>query len=249
VHWVRHIQRRADREASELGLVVESFIPGREFALEGMLEQGRLQVLALFDKPDPLDGPYFEETIYVTPSRLPATTQQDIAAAVERACALTGLVTGPVHAEMRVNEEGIWLLEIAARSIGGLCGRVLRHALGMSLEELVLRHALGEPLPPRAAGDTAGAAAVMMIPIPQRGIFQGIHGLDAARGVPGITDIRIAVEPGTRILPVPEGASYLGFMFAQADTPATAEQALRTAHGLLECDIQPEVEIVAQNVG
>jgi biotin carboxylase len=238
---VRQIQGRADREAHELGLVIEDFIPGKEHALEGLLSEGQLSVLALFDKPDPLDGPYFEETIYVTPSRLPPSTQQDIADTVQRACAIAGLVSGPVHAEMRVNHQGVWLLEIAARSIGGLCGRVLRHALHMSLEEVVLRHALGMPLP---APESDGAAGVMMIPVPKRGIYQGVSGLEVARRVPGITDIHIAVEPGTLILPVPEGASYLGFIFSQAPTSQQAENALRVAHALLGFDIQRELEVV-----
>lgn len=241
VRKARQIQRRADREAEKLGLLVEAFIPGREYALEGLLDQGRLRVLALFDKPDPLDGPYFEETIYVTPSRLPADTQRAIADAVERACAAARLVTGPVHAEMRVNEAGVWLLEIAPRSIGGLCGRVLRHALGMSLEELILRHALGETLPQPLAGAGAG---VMMIPIPRRGIFEGVDHLAEAAAVPGITDIQITVEAGTLLAPVPEGAAYLGFIFARAPDAAAAEKALRAACARLALRIRPEVELV-----
>ncbi|MBI3524084.1 MAG: ATP-grasp domain-containing protein [Betaproteobacteria bacterium] len=152
VQSVQRIQRKADRDAAQLGLVVESFIPGREYALEGLLVEGRLRVLALFDKPDPLDGPYFEETLYITPSRLPQDRQDEISQTVQRACALAGLMSGPIHAEMRLNEQGVWLLEIAARSIGGLCGRMLRHALGMSLEELILRHALNLPLPQTFSG-------------------------------------------------------------------------------------------------
>jgi biotin carboxylase len=241
VKSVRQIQGRADRDAQELGLVVEEFIPGREYALEGLLNEGKLSVLALFDKPDPLDGPYFEETIYVTPSRLPQATQHEIAETVQRACELAGLTSGPVHAEMRVNQQGVWLLEIAARSIGGLCGRVLRHALGMSLEEVVLRQALGMPV---TVANAKGAAGVMMIPVPKRGIYQGVSGMDIARRVPGVTDIQIATEPGMRILPVPEGAAYLGFIFSQAATPVEAEHALRVAHSLLGFDIQTEVEVV-----
>ncbi len=242
VQWARQIQGRADREAPALGLVVEDFIPGGEYALEGVLHEGRLQVLALFDKPDPLDGPYFEETIYVTPSRLPPAAQGEIANTVQRACALAGLSSGPVHAEMRLNRQGVWLLEIAARSIGGLCGRMLRHALGMSLEEVVLREALGLPLPTVQADSASG---VMMIPVPKRGIYRSTRGIEVARRVPGVTDINIAVEPGTLILPAPEGAGYLGFIFSQAPTPVEAEHALRVAHALLGFDIQTEVEVAA----
>ena len=240
VRWVRHIQAKADRDAADLGLIVEDFIPGREYALEGLLQDAQLRVLALFDKPDPLDGPYFEETLYLTPSRLPQATQDEIAQAVQRACAQAGLRSGPLHAEMRVNTQGVWLLEVAARSIGGLCARVLRHALGMSLEELILRHALELSLPPVNHGQASG---VMMIPIPQRGIFQGVRKLDEALDVPGISDIQITAEPGQVIAPAPEGASYLGFIFAQGLSPDAVESSLRAAHQRLVFKIQAEVSI------
>ncbi len=237
VNWVRAIQSRADRDAEELGLVIEEFIPGREYALEGLLERGELITLALFDKPDPLEGPYFEETLYVTPSRLPAALQDRIREEIARACRAAELMTGPVHAEVRVNDRGVWILEVAARSIGGLCGRVLTHSLGMSLEELNLRHALAEPL---AVAGESGAAGVMMIPIPRRGIYHGLEGLDAAQSVPGITDVAISVEPGQIVAPPPDGASYLGFIFARAANPADAESALRLAHRRLHFDIRAE---------
>jgi len=240
VPWVRGIQAKADRDAARLGLIVESFIPGREHALEGLLQDGRLRVLALFDKPDPLDGPYFEETLYVTPSRLPQARQDEIAQTVQRACELAGLTSGPVHAEMRVNDRGTWLLEIAARSIGGLCGRMLRHALGMSLEELILRDALELPLP---LTQTAGASGVMMIPIPARGIFRGTHNLDAALKVAGISDIQITASPGQIIAPPPEGASYLGFIFAHGKSPDAVEFGLRQAHQRLVFEIQADIPV------
>ncbi len=241
VNWVRAIQASADRDAEDLGIVIEDFIPGAEYALEGALQDGELTTLALFDKPDALDGPYFEETIYVTPSRLAASVQQRIRDVVARACRLAGLITGPVHAEMRVNAEGVWLLEIAARSIGGLCGRVLTHSLGTSLEELILRQALGEPL---GAVREATASGVMMIPIPRRGIYQGLDGLDAALAVPGITGITITAQAGQVIAPPPAGASYLGFLFARTDNPYAAESALRNAHRRLHFQIRPEYPAV-----
>lgn len=238
---VLRIQAAADREAPQLGIIVEDFIPGAEYALEGLLDKGVLRVLALFDKPDPLDGPYFEETLYVTPSRLPADMQAAIAGEVQRVCALAGLTSGPVHAEMRVSERGIWLLEVAARSIGGLCGRMLHHRLGMALEEMVLRHALGMPVP---AASNDEAAGVMMIPIPESGIFLGATGLPAARAVPGITDIRISAQPGDIVAPPPEGSGYLGFIFSRAAAPEAAEAALRAAHAKLVFDIQANVPVV-----
>lgn len=240
VQWVRGIQAKADRDAAKLGLVVESFIPGREHALEGLLQDGQLRVLALFDKPDPLDGPYFEETLYVTPSRLPQAKQDEIAQTAQRACELAGLTSGPVHAEMRVNERGTWLLEIAARSIGGLCGRMLRYALGMSLEELILRHALDRPLPQTQHGEASG---VMMIPIPGRGIFLGAHNLEAALQVAAISDIQITANPGQIVAPPPEGASYLGFIFAHGMSLDAIESSLRQAHQRLVFEIQADIPV------
>lgn len=244
VSWVRAIQARADRDAEALGLLIEDFIPGREYALEGSLQRGELTTLALFDKPDPLDGPYFEETLYVTPSRLPHRLQQAIHEDVARACRAAGLVTGPVHAEVRVNGEGVWLLEVAPRSIGGLCGRVLDHLLGMSLEEMILRQAVGELSCIPVAGKAA--AGVMMIPIPRRGIYRGVAGLAAAEAVPGITGVAITAEHGQVIAPPPDGASYLGFLFSRAATPAAAEAALRAAHGRLRFDIRAEYPAAVQ---
>ena len=237
VDWVRQIQSRADRDAGKLGVLVEAFIPGREYAFEGMLERSRLIALALFDKPDPLDGPYFEETLYVTPPRLPEDVQQRIHREVSGICLAAGLTDGPVHAEVRVNGDGVWALEIAARSIGGLCGRVLTHVLGMSLEELILRRAVGEAL---VVGGDGSAVGVMMIPTPRRGIYDAVAGLEAAGAVPGITGIAITAERGQLIAPPPDGASYLGFIFSRAPTPSGAEHALRTAHQRLRFEVRPE---------
>lgn len=232
---VRAIQRRSDRDAAALGIVVEDFIPGREYALEGILTHGELTVLALFDKPDPLDGPCFEETLYVTPSRLPPIIQTRIHDEVARVCRAAGLVTGPIHAEMRVNAQGVWMLEVASRSIGGLCGRILEHSLGMSLEALILRHLVGDPLLVAGVG---GGAGVMMIPIPRRGIYDRIHGVAAAQAVPGVTSVTITAQPGQSLSPPPAGSSYLGFIFARAATPEEAEAALRQAHAQLRFEIR-----------
>ncbi len=241
VQRVRAIQGRADRDAAALGLIIEDFIPGREYACEGNLRDGELTLLALFDKPDPLDGPYFEETLYVTPSRLPGAMQTRIHNEVARACRVAGLTTGPVHAEMRVNDEGVWLLEIAARSIGGLCGRVLKHSLGVNLEQLILSQVVGDAVVPAREADAAGAAGVMMIPIPQRGIYRGVEGLAAAQSVPAVTSVTITAQPGQVIAPPPDGASYLGFIFARADLPEQAEAALRSAQQCLRFDIDLEI--------
>jgi biotin carboxylase len=223
--------------------LVEAFIPGVEVALEGLLIGGRLTVLALFDKPDPLDGPFFEETIYVTPSRLPAADQAAIADATARAAAALGLREGPVHAELRLNAAGPWIVEIAGRSIGGLCSTVLQFGAGMCLEELILRHAVGLPI---ASLERSGAAAgVMMIPIPGAGLLRGVHGLEDARAVPHVEGIEITAPLNHSLTPLPEGAAYLGFIFARADEPATVEAALRAAHARLRFDIRAELPVFA----
>ena len=217
-------------------LLVEAFIPGVEVALEGLLVGGELTVLAVFDKPDPLDGPFFEETLYVTPSRLPPDMQADLAAQTAKAVAAIGLREGPVHAEWRLNEHGAWLLEIAARSIGGLCSRVLQFEAGASLEELILMHASGVDV--AAYKRESAAAGVMMLPIPQRGVLRAVDGQEAARGVPGIVDLTITIALGQEVVPLPEGVQYLGFLFARGDTPEEVEAALRKAHQFLSFTIE-----------
>ena len=217
-------------------LLVEEFIPGREVALEGLLIGGTLHVLALFDKPDPLDGPFFEETIYVTPSRLAEAGQAQIAAVTRDACSALGLTEGPIHAELRVNARGPVVLEIAARSIGGLCSRTLTFGTGLSLEELILCHALGRSL--ESLERERRAAGVMMIPIPHAGRLASVRGADEAASVDGVEDVAITMHPGQEMVPLPEGWQYLGFIFARAETPDAVERALRRAHALLRFDIE-----------
>jgi biotin carboxylase len=223
-------------------ILVEDFIPGFEVALEGLLTPNGLVVLALFDKPDPLDGPFFEETIYVTPSRLPPETQAAIAACAAKAAAAMGLTDGPIHAELRVNQDGPWMLEIAGRSIGGLCSTILQFGTGMCLEELLLRHALGLEV---SSYDRQGeAAAVMMIPIPSSGLLKKVSGIEAAASVPSIEGVEITAKVGGSIVALPEGSSYLGFIFARAADPATAEAALREAHQRLHFEIKPTLQVL-----
>lgn len=218
-------------------ILVETFIPGVEVALEGLLVEGGLRVLALFDKPDPLEGPFFEETIYVTPSRLPASLQRAVASCTKDAVAALGLKHGPVHAELRLNDEGPWILEIAPRSIGGLCSRALRFGEGISLEELLLRDAMGIGI--ASLEREKQAAGVMMIPIPRAGMLREVQGQDEARRVPGIEEIRITIPIGQEAVPLPEGTRYLGFIFARDETPDRVEAALREAHRRLIFDIAP----------
>jgi len=239
--------RTAERVRSIAGdlaqpLLVESFVPGDEVAVEGLLRGGALETLAMFDKPDPLDGPYFEETIYVTPSRKPAGVQEAIEGMTARAAAALGLTEGPVHAELRVDGDDVTLLEIAARSIGGLCSRALRFGAGVSLEEVILRHALDLPLADLARADTA--SGVMMLPIPRAGILHEVGGQDDARAVPGIAGLEISIAAGRPVKALPEGDRYLGFVFARGDTPADVDTALREAHARLDVDIRdPDVAV------
>jgi biotin carboxylase len=220
-------------------VLIEDYVPGVEVALEGLLDGGQLHVLALFDKPDPLEGPFFEETIYVTPSRLPEDAQERVRHAAGRAAAALGLREGPVHAELRLNADGPWLVEVAGRSIGGLCSRTLRFGVGASLEELILRQALGlgfEPTP-----HDRSAAGVLMIPIPKPGILRAVEGIEAVRAVPLVEDVEITARLNYPMVPLPEGDSYLGFVFARGERPEAVEQALRAAHALLRFEIVPEL--------
>ena len=211
------------------GFLIEEFIPGYEVALEGLVVNRRLHVLALFDKPDPLDGPFFEETIYVTPSTVPAGLQAAIKDCADRAVRALGITDGPIHAELRYNENGPWLIELAARPIGGRCSAVLRFGdKRISLEEIIMRHALGMPIPSLAREHVA--AGVMMIPIPGAGTLQEIRGIAEAKQVPLVEDVQITAHPGERLIPFPEGSRYPGFIFARGETAALVETALREAH-------------------
>ena len=252
--------RAERREAHELALV-ESYIAGREYALEGLLHDGVMRVLALFDKPDPLDGPFFEETIYVTPSTASPGVQTAIRDAVARTADAIGLRHGPIHSECRVCDTGIFVLEVAARPIGGLCARALRFRAATplvseggtedaeervtslcSLEEILLRHALGES--PEGWMRESRPSGVMMIPIPRRGLLRRVDEIDAARAVSGVVAVRITAKADQLLVPLPEGASYLGFIFAQDDTPAGVERALRGAHERLVFVIDPEMPVL-----
>ncbi len=241
VQRLTRLLERVEGTRTPKPFLVEDFIPGVEVALEGLIDQGRLQVLALFDKPDPLDGPFFEETIYVTPSRLPPETQAAISAVAAQAAAAVGLQRGPLHAELRINEHGPWMVELAGRSIGGLCSRTLQFGTDASLEELILRQACGMPI--AALGRAGSAGGVMMIPIPRPGILRGIDGIEAAASVPGIESVEITAPTGYELVLLPEGDAYLGFIFARGADPALVEAALRRAHAALRFTIMPAISL------
>jgi biotin carboxylase len=230
------------REKTSDHILVEGFIEGREVAVEGILDRDRLKILAIFDKPDPLEGPSFEETLYVTPSRLEPAIQTRIVQSTDQAVKALGLIHGPIHAELRINHEGPWILEVAARPIGGLCSRALRFGSGISLEELVIRHALGMDLGSVSREKTA--SGVMMIPIPKGGSFQRVDGLDEALQTDDVEDIIITAKENQILKCIPEGSSYLGFIFARASSPERVEKALREAHPKLRLVIEPSLPVV-----
>ena len=224
-------------EPVDASLLLESYLPGVEVSVEGLLRSGRLQVLALFDKPDPLEGPYFEETLYVTPSRLAFGVQAEVARITAQAASALGLCEGPLHAELRVDGQDVKVLELAARSIGGLCSRALRFGAGISLEQLILRHALG--LGVDELRRESRAAGVMMLPIPRAGTLVAVEGQEHARAVDGIEGLQITIARGRPLVPLPDGDRYLGFLFASGPTAEAVEASLREAHARLRVRIEP----------
>jgi len=262
---LQHILRAPDlrpmKDPAHRLVLIESFVPGAEFAVEGLIHHGELQVLAIFDKPDPLDGPFFEETIYVTPSRLSSADQDRIAAGIARAASAFGLHHGPIHAECRLHDGEVFVLEVAARPIGGLCARALRFepvaspvpdavhpAAGggtIPFEELLLRQAIGED--GTAWRREAQASGVMMVPIPKAGTYRGVDGVDAARDVAGIVEVLITAKPDQHLVPLPEGASYLGFIFARSSTGDEVTRALRAAHDELRFRIDRALPLAGQD--
>ena len=237
----------ATGEPADVPLLLESYLPGAEVAVEGLLCSGRLEVLAIFDKPDPIEGPYFEETLYVTPSRLPAAVLAEVERITAQAVRALGLREGPVHAELRVPDQGVRVLELAARSIGGLCSRALRFSAGVSLEQLILRHALGLGTDDLARESVA--AGVMMIPIPRAGTLVEVGGQAQARAVEGIDGLQITIPRGRPVVPLPEGDRYLGFLFARGLTAAAVERSLREAHARLRVRIEPSPGPVPEATG
>lgn len=236
----RRIARIGERQ-----IQVEGYIEGREFAIEGLVTAGQFHPLAIFDKPDPLTGPFFEETIYDTPSREPASVQSSLLEEAARAVRALGLYHGPVHIELRYGDEGAWVLEAAARPIGGLCAKALRFTTagtndGVSLEELILRHALGEDLTRYRREDPA--SGVMMIPIPRGGIYESVDGVSRAESIAGVEEVIVTAQPGQLLVPLPEGAGYLGFIFARGSSPEAVESSLRQAHRELHFHIATALE-------
>lgn len=232
------IRRLLEQESTDpdFHIIAETYIEGFEVALEGILYAGELKVLAIFDKPEPLVGPYFEETLYTTPSRLGPRNLDQLVTTVQSVCDAYGLREGPVHAECRINDRGVWPLELASRTIGGRCARLLTLATGLTLEDLVLSHAMGEE---PVVQPIQGGAGVLMVPVPESGVVRRVEGIGAARGIPGIEEVEIDVSTGQVITAWPEGGSYPGFVFSRGDTPLDAERALRLAQATIRIVVAP----------
>ena len=222
-------------------LLIEEYIPGVEVSLEGVLADGKLQVLALYDKPDPMEGPYFEETIFITPSRLPADVQDRILNVGQLALEAVGLRVGPVQVELRVNDNGPWIVEFAARTMGGHCSRALPFEDALTLEELVLSQACG--LDTKRFVPAPGAHGVMMIPIPGEGIYRGVQGVKEAESVAGVSGVMVTIPTDSMVAPLPEGDKYVGFIFANGDSPDIVEKALREAHSRLRFDLDEIIRL------
>lgn len=239
---IRNIISESTDEFERSHVLVENYIDGIEVAYEGYLHEGKLHTLTVFDKPDPLVGPFFEETIYVTPSQLDADSLNMIKQRVQQACIAFGLTTGPVHAELRVNAVDAWILEVASRTIGGDCARTLDTGTNKNLEQLTVSLAIGEPIKPEAITQSRG---VMMIPIRQAGLLRRVEGILAAQKVPYIEKIDIVIAEGHELIPLPEGNQYLGFIFAKADTPDMVTAALRSAHEKLNFVTAPIIRLAS----
>lgn len=224
-------------------VLLEEYIDGEEYAVEGFLIQGQFHLLTIFDKPDPLQGPFFEETYYLAPSRLAATRQRQVIETVESSCKAYGLVQGPVHAELRINQHGIYLIELANRTIGGQCGRLIESITGYRLEEIVLM-GMTNNLPEFQHSE--GSSGVLMIPVPRAGLLKRVEGLTDALATPYIEDLEIHINTGYELIPLPEGASYLGFIFAKSPDYQTTWNALKAAHEKLRFITQPSWRINAR---
>ena len=240
---IQNIIARSNDDFERTHVLVEAYIDGVEVAFEGYLHKGELHMLALFDKPDPLCGPFFEETIYVTPSRLNEATQARILECVARACRAYGLRTGPIHAELRIDERDAWILEVASRTIGGECSRSLDMGEYFNLEEFVISLAIDQPQTARTVDEARG---VMMIPIKERGILRHVEGLRDARGVTNVVNVDILVHPGHELVPLPEGNQYPGYIFARGQSPGEVVSALREAHSRLNFVVAPVFKLVAE---
>ncbi len=233
IHRLLHSEGKLGKEA----VLVEDYIDGFEYAVDGLVNRGSLQVLAIFEKPDPMAGPFFEETIYLTPPRLSHRVSDQVIDSLEILCRKLGITEGAVHAEVRINSSGVWFLEIAGRTVGGRCGRILEFQTGCSLEELVLANAVRLPV---IAGESTGSCGVMMIPVIQGGVLRRVEGISTARRVRDIIDVEIDIREGQILVPWPEGCAYPGFIFARAQTVADVERALRAAHRCLNFVLAPQ---------
>jgi len=231
---------KAEDSEQDCRVLIEDYVEGSEYSVEALLREGTLEVIAVFEKPDPLTGPYFEESIYLTPPRLSQEMLSAIHGALFGICRALGFREGPLHAELRLQGKEICFIEVASRTIGGRCGKVIEFLTGASLEGLVLSNAVRRPAVQRKATTACG---VMMIPVPHGGVLRRVEGINAARAVEGVASVEIDVREGQRLTPWPEGGPYPGFIFALGDNTDRVEASLREAHAHLRFVTAPEFAI------
>ena len=234
---VKNIIQSEHGETESPKILIERYISGTEHALEGYLTLGELETFCIFDKPDPLEGPYFEETCLVTPSRLNADLQEKIESTVRDACAVFGLEMGPVHAEVRVRDDEVWILEVAPRSIGGDCARLFELATNSSLEEYVLCRSAGRRVNPIEFTQASGVA---MIPVTEGGILRRVEGVIDAQAIESVLEVQIDVRAGQKMIPWPEGSKYPGFIYSKASSADLVERSLHSALSCINFVCMPE---------
>ncbi len=211
-------------------LVIEEYIDGKEYALEGTIINSELKKIVIFDKPVEYKHPYFEESIYITPSELSSEAEKRVVSIVDKACKKIGLEDGPVHVEFKINENQIFIIEINPRMIGGLCSRCLSFGLfKVSLEEIILHAFMNNEL--KNIELLNNYVGVLMIPTPKSGKFISIN-KEELENIPNISNVEITVPEGSDLLEPPYGDKYLGFAFSQGIDKKTVNESLLTAMNL-----------------
>ena len=211
-------------------LVIEEYIDGKEYALEGTIINSELKKIVIFDKPVEYKHPYFEESIYITPSELSSEAEKRVVSIVDKACKKIGLEDGPVHVEFKINENQIFIIEINPRMIGGLCSRCLSFGLfKVSLEEIILHAFMNNEL--KNIELLNNYVGVLMIPTPKSGKFISINKEELEK-IPNISNVEITVPEGSDLLEPPYGDKYLGFAFSQGIDKKTVNESLLTAMNL-----------------
>ena len=215
------------QDCSDQDLIIEEFVDGSEYALEGNLINSELNKIVIFDKPINYKEPYFEESIYIAPTEIPDKTQKEIVNLIGKACKKLGLENGPVHVEFKIHNKEIFIIEINPRMIGGLCSRCLSFGLfKTSLEEIALHAFLNNEL--KSIDLLSNFVGVLMIPTPISGKFISIN-KNELESIPNVSGVEITVSENSNLLEPPFGDKYLGFVFSQGDSKEKVMESLTLA--------------------